>query len=120
VRFIKDSIATGVWAADDSATVSGRIAAVVVDPSDPVGGVYNHPDLYKNIWINQSELESVIDSLARDVASHCGSRSSGELASFLAFPGFTGGVSVAAGDVNGDKIDDIIIAAGPGAGPHVK
>src|SRR5207253_2327651 len=43
-----------------------------------------------------------------------------EIRSFFAFPGFTGGAFVAAGDVDGDGTDDIIVGAGAGAGPHVK
>jgi uncharacterized protein (TIGR03118 family) len=43
------------------------------------------------------------------------------LADFFAFnPAFTGGVNLAVADVNGDGVPDVIVAAGPGGGPHLK
>ena len=44
-----------------------------------------------------------------------------ELRSFFAFnPAFRGGVSVAAGDLNGNGTADIVVGAGAGGGPNVK
>ncbi len=44
----------------------------------------------------------------------------GPLANLAPYPGFLGGVHVAAGDINADGRDDIITGADAGGGPHVK
>lgn len=44
-----------------------------------------------------------------------------ELASFLAYnKNFRGGVRVAAGDVNGDGVEEIVTGPGAGGGPHIR
>ena len=42
------------------------------------------------------------------------------LSQVAVYPGFSGGVRVATGDVDGDGVADLVTAAGPGGGPHVK
>lgn len=44
-----------------------------------------------------------------------------EVVGFYAYsPSFTGGVQIAAGDVDGDGEDELMTAPGPGGGPHVR
>lgn len=44
-----------------------------------------------------------------------------EVAGFFAFdPAFAGGLSITAGDLTGDGIPELVVAAGAGGGPHVK
>jgi hypothetical protein len=74
--------------------------------------------------VNGDGLADIITGAGASAASHVkvfdGSNFS-ELRSFFAYDSaFTGGVFVAAGDVNGDGTPDIITGAGAGAGPHVK
>jgi hypothetical protein len=48
-------------------------------------------------------------------------RNGNSLSSFFAFDaGFTGGVRVAAGDLDGDGAAELLVAAGPGGGPQVR
>ena len=50
-----------------------------------------------------------------------GSSTPSLLADFFAFaPSFSGGVTFAVDDVNGDGIPDLVVGAGPGGGPEVK
>lgn len=70
-----------------------------------------NPDLITGMDAGGTPLVSVFD----------GQNPAEIVKSFLAFDGeFTHGVRVAAGDVNGDGVDDIIVGAGPGATPHVR
>ncbi len=83
------------------------------------GGVYvaggdvnrdGYADIITGSGVGASPLVRVLDG-----------RTGAELNSFNAFDTrFTGGARVASGDLNADGIDDLIVAAGPGGGPHVK
>jgi len=57
-----------------------------------------------------------LDSIIRVFTSN----GSAEIAQIDAYPGFKGGVYVAAGDVDGDGKDEVITGAGAGGGPHVR
>ena len=53
--------------------------------------------------------------------NNTGPNANNAVADVMAYdPGFTGGVTVAMGDVNHDGFADLITATGPGGGPHIK
>jgi serralysin len=73
--------------------------------------------------VNGDGRADIITGLGDGFASHVKVFSGANqelLHSFIAYGGFSGGVNVAAGDVNGDSLADIITGAGIGGGTHVK
>jgi len=91
VTLVDDEPGTATATASSTATIQEQLLAV-------------------GTGAGQQPLVHVYDSVSHNL-----------IASFDAFdPHFLGGVSVAVGDVNGDGVPDIIVAAGPGGGPHVK
>ena len=74
--------------------------------------------------INGDEHPDVITGTGPEAGPHVKAfdgDTGGAIMSFFAYSStFRGGVNVAAGDVNGDGLADVITGAGPGGGPHVK
>jgi hypothetical protein len=74
--------------------------------------------------VNRDSVPDVIAAAGVGGGSHVKAFDGGtgaELYSFFAYqPAFTGGVFVAAGDVDGDGFADILTGAGATGGPHVK
>jgi len=74
--------------------------------------------------VNHDSVDDIITGVDSGFSSHVKAFSGidgSELRSFFAYGiGFTGGVRVAAGDVDNDGFDDIITGAGPAGSGHVK
>ncbi len=73
---------------------------------------------------NRDGLEDIVAAAGSGGGPHVrvfDGQTRAELRNFYAYgPTFSGGVFVAAGDVNGDGTPDIITGAGAGGGPHVR
>jgi hypothetical protein len=102
----------------DGAT-GDELASFFAYPADFTGGVYVAAG-----DVDGDGRADIVTGAGPGAAPHVKvfSGSTGaELSSFFAYDaGFSGGVRVAVGDVNGDGQPDIVTGAGPGAGPHVK
>jgi CSLREA domain-containing protein len=134
-----DGVPDTVWAAGSGGgprvrILSGATGAVLADffayaPSFP-GGVFvavgdvngdGVPDVIVGAGAGGGPEVKVIDGTKLTLTQSDGEISpSALLADFFAYvPTFLGGVTLAAGDVNGDGHDEVITGAGSGGGPQV-
>jgi streptogramin lyase len=102
----------------DGATGAEKFAFFAYDPAFTGGVRVAVGD------VNHDGIPDIITGAGPGGGAHVKAFSGSDLSllkSFLAYdPAFTGGVFVAAGDVNGDGFADIVTGAGGGGGPHVK
>ncbi|MBX9579832.1 MAG: S8 family serine peptidase, partial [Gemmataceae bacterium] len=102
----------------DAATGEGRFSFFAYDPSYTGGVRVAVGD------VNADGTPDIITGTGPGGAAHVQVFSGVDLAllaSFYAYaPSFVGGVSLAAGDLDGLPGDEVVVGAGPGAGPHVQ
>ena len=77
-----------------------------------------------SLWPSAAQSGTIVTGLGSGGAPQVGvfdSSTATRLSTFLAYGAtFTGGVRVAAGDVNGDGVTDLVTGAGPGGASHIK
>jgi hypothetical protein len=91
-----------------------------------------HPDPQRRRWRLERLEDRAVPAVAYATAQGAGGPAAStqvlvfsETGALIAtidevYPGFTGGLRVATGDVNNDGVPDVVTGAGAGGGPHVK
>lgn len=103
---------TGGVVLDRQVFEAGFTGGVRVGAADLTNDAY--PDVVVGAGAGGGPRVGVLDG-------RTGERVPGPLGDFFAFdPTFRGGVQVAAGDVDGDRVPDMVAAAGTGGGPHIR
>jgi hypothetical protein len=121
------STLNGSWSlyvADDTGADTGTIEDTwglrisMAEPGVPVSRLSCSPDFDLD---GVGDIVAALGAGGSPLVTIQSGVSGASLFSFLPYdPGLNGGVRVAACDFNGDGVPDVLTAAGPGGGPHVR
>jgi hypothetical protein len=117
-------VSTGAGIPSTVLVYNPRTGSIVLPPIQPYGAAYIGAVNVASGDVTGDGVPDVVVAPQAGSAPHVkvyDGVSGQEVFSFFAYGiGFTGGVSLAVGDINGDGFGDIITATGIGSAPHVK
>jgi fibronectin-binding autotransporter adhesin len=124
----QQSVVRNLFAVGTDAGTAGRVFVSTIDGA-PAGVLFPYGEFAGGVRVavgdvNGDGFSDIITGAGPGAGPHVkvfSGRDFSLLASFFAYgAGFSGGVFVAAGDLDGDGLAEIITGAGAGAAPHVK